>query len=59
MSKTFESKGVEDLSKKVDNPDDTVELVNKIEKMIENKKNKILMVAHHQGIFFRKFKENN
>ena len=56
MSKTFESKGVEDLSKKIDNPDDTVELV---EKMIENKKNKILMVAHHQGIFFRKFKENN
>ena len=59
MSEQIESKGVEDLSKKVDNPDDVVELVKRIDKMIKNKKNNILMLAYHQGIIFRKFKESN
>ena len=59
MSQQIESKGVEDLSKKVDNPDDAAQLVKKIDKMIKNNKNNILMLGYHQGIIFRKFKENN
>ena len=58
MSEQIETKGVEDSSKN-DNPDDAAELVKKINKMIKNKKNDILMLAYHQGIIFRKFKENN
>ena len=59
MSEEIDSRGVEDLSKKVDNPNGAAELVKKIDKMIKNKKNNILMLAYHQGIIFRKFKENN
>ena len=59
MSEAINSNGVEDLSKKVDSPDDDAELVKKIEKIMKNKKNNILMLAYHQGIIFRKFKESN
>ena len=38
MSEQIESKGVEDLSKKVDYPDDAAELIKKIDKMIKIKK---------------------
>ena len=58
-SEQIDSKGVEDLSKKVDKPDDAAKLVNKIDKMIKNNKNNILMLAYHEGIIFKKFKENN
>ena len=50
MRKPIESEGVEDLSKKVDDPDDDVELVLKIDKMIKSKKNNILVLAYHQCI---------
>ena len=61
MSEQIESKGVEELSKNVDKPNDALELINKIEKVIKNKKNNILMVAYQQdqGIIFKKFKTNN
>ena len=59
MKEQIGSEGVEDLSKNVDSLDDAVELVKKIDKMITNKKNNILMLAYHQRITFRKFKENN
>ena len=59
MSEQIESKGVENLVRKVDDPDDAVEFVKKIEKLIKNKKNNILMLAYHQGIIFKKFKETN
>ena len=59
MSEQMDSKDVEDLSKKVDNPDDAAELVKKIDKMIKNNKINILMLTYRQSIIFRKFKENN
>ena len=57
MVEKIESKGVEELSKNVNNPDDAVKLVKKIEKIIKNKS--IFTLAYHQGIIFRKFKTNN
>ena len=58
MSKEVDSKGVEDLSKRVDNPDDAVELIRRIERIMRSKKNNILMLAYYQGIIFEKYKEN-
>ena len=59
MSEEVGSKGVEDLSKNVDNPDDAAELIGRIEHMMKSNKNNILMLAYHQGIIFKKYKENN
>ena len=59
MSEQIESGEVKDLSKKVDNPDDAVELIKKIEKIIKNKKNNILTLAYHPSIILRKFKTSN
>ena len=59
MTEVIESKGVEELSKKVDNPDDAVELFKKIEKMIKNKNNNILTLVYPQDTTFRKSKMNN
>ena len=47
------------MSRKVDNPGDAAKLVKKIEKMIKTKKNSVVMLAFHQGVIFKKFKENN
>ena len=58
MSEEVDSKGVEDLLKKVDNPDDAVELIGRIERIIKSKKNNILTLAYYQGIIFKKYKEN-
>ena len=38
MSEEVDSKGVEDLSKKVDNPDDAAELIKNIERIMNSKK---------------------
>ena len=59
LREQIESKGVKELSMNVDNPDDAIGLIKKIEKIIKNKKNNILTLAYHQGIIFRKFKTNN
>ena len=59
MPEQIESGDVEDLSKKVDNPDAVVELIKKIQKIIKNKKNNISTLAYHQGVIFRKFKTND
>ena len=59
MSEQIESKGVEDLSKNVDNPDDATELIKKIDKVIKIKKNNILTPAYQQGVVFRRLKTNN
>ena len=59
MSEKIESKGVEDLSKNVDNPDDATELIKKIDKVIKIKKNNILTPAYQQGVVFRRLKTNN
>ena len=59
MSKKIESKGVKELAKNVDNPDDAAELIKKFEKIIKNKKNNFLMLAYQQSEIFRRFKTNN
>ena len=59
MSEEVYSKGVEDLSKNVDNLDDAAELIGRIERIMKSKKNNILMLAYHQGLIFKKYKENN
>ena len=58
MSKEVVSEKVEELSRNVDNLDDAVKLVEKIERIIKSKKNNILILAYYQGIIFKKFKEN-
>ena len=59
MSEQTESKGIEELAKKVDNPDDAAELIKKMDKMIKSKKNNILMIPYQQGEIFKKFKTND
>ena len=59
MSEEADSKGVEDLSKNVDNPDDAAELIGRIERIMKSKKNNFLMLAYHQAIIFKKYKENS
>ena len=56
MREEVDSKGVEDLSKKVDNSDDAVVLIERIERIMKSPKNNILMLAYHQGIIFKKYK---
>ena len=58
MSEEVESKGVEDLSRNVGSPDNAVTLVGRIERIMKSKKKNILILAYHQGLIFKKFKEN-
>ena len=59
MSEEVDSMGVEDFSRNVDSPDDAAELIERIERIMKSKKNNILILAYHQGIIFKKYKENN
>ena len=59
MSEEVDSKGIEDLSRNVDSPDDAAKLVGGIERIMKSKKNNILILAYHQGLIFKTFKENN
>ena len=59
MSEEGDSEGIEDLSRNVDRPDDAVKLVGRIERIMKSKKNSILLLAYHQGMIFKKFKENS
>ena len=45
MSEQTESKGIKELAKNVKNPDDTVELIKRMDKKIKSKKSNILMIA--------------
>ena len=54
----LDSKGVEDLSKRVDSPDDVAELIERIEHIRKSKKNNILTLAYHHGII-KNYKENS
>ena len=58
MSEEVESEGMEDLPRNVKSFDDAVKLVGRIERIIKSKKNNILILAYHQGLIFKKFKEN-
>ena len=59
MSEEFDSKGIENLSRNVDTPNDAAELIGRIERIMKSKKNNILILACHQGIIFKKYTENN
>ena len=59
MSEPIESKGIKELAKNVDNPDDATELIKTMDYMIKSKKNNILLIAYHQGEIFKRFKTNN
>ena len=59
MSEEVDSKGIEDLSKNVENPDDAAELIARIERIMKSKKKNILTLAYHQGIILKKYKENS
>ena len=52
-------KSVEGLAKNVDSTDDAAELIERIERIMKSKKNNILILSYyHQGIIFKKYKEN-
>ena len=59
MSEQTESKDIEELAKKVDNPDNIAELIRKMDKMIKSKKSNILMIDYQQSEILKKFKTNN
>ena len=59
MSEEVDSEGIEDLPRNVDSLDDDARLVGRIERIMKSKKNDILILTYHQGLIFRKFKENN
>ena len=59
MSEEVDSKEVEALPRSVENPDVAAELIGRIERIMNSKKKNILILAYHQGIIFRKVKENN
>ena len=52
-------KDIEHLSSSVKSPNDTAELISKIERVIKSRKNSILVLAYHQGVVFKRFKENS
>ena len=59
MSEEVNSKGVEDFSKKVYNPDDAAELIGRMERIMKSNKSNVLTLACHKGIIFKKYKEDN
>ena len=59
MIKELDNEGIEDLSSSVESPDDAVKLISKIERVMKSKKNNILVLIYHEGIIFKKFKENS
>ena len=54
----IETKGLEQTVKNTSDPNDTIELVKKIDKMIKCSKINILMLAYQRGRVFQKFKMN-
>ena len=52
-------KDIENLSSSVKSPNNAAELISKIERVIKSRKNSILVLAYHQGVIFKRFKENS
>ena len=50
---------IENVSSSVKSPNDVAELISKIERVIKSRKNSILILAYHQGVIFKRFKENS
>ena len=59
MSEEVDTEGIEDLSRNVNSLDDGAKLVGRIERIMKSKKNNILILAYHQGLIFKKLKEND
>ena len=59
ISEQTESKGIEELAKNVENPNETAKLIKDMDKMIAIKKNNILMIAYQHDKIFRRFKTVN
>ena len=55
----METKGLEQLIRTTDNPNDAIELVKKIDKLTKRSKSNILTLAYQQGKVFQKFRLNN
>ena len=55
----IETKGLEQLIRTTENPNDAIELVKKLDKLTKCSKNNILVWAYQQGKVFQKFKNNN
>ena len=58
-SEEVDSKGIEDLPRNVDSPDDAAQLVARTERIMTIKENNIWILAYYQALIFRKFKKNN
>ena len=54
----IKTKGLEQLIKTTDNPNDAIGLVKKIVNLTKRSKNNILTLAYQQGLIFQKFKMN-
>ena len=50
---------MEQLIRTTSNPNDAIELVNKLDKLTKCNKNNILVLAYQQGKVFQKFKSSN
>ena len=55
----IETKGLEQLIKTTDNPNDVIELVKKLDKLTKHTKTNILVLAYQQEKVFQKFRVNN
>ena len=59
MIREVDCKDIENLSSSVKSPNDAAELISKIERVIKSRKNSIWILAYHQGVIFKRFKENS
>ena len=59
LSEQILSRGIKEIAKKVDNPNDATKLIKKMDKMIKSNKNNVLIIAYQQGKMFKEFKTDN
>ena len=59
IKEEIENKGLEQLIRTTDNPNNATELVKKLNKLTKCSKNNILVLAYQQGKVFQEFKSNN
>ena len=59
IKEEIETKGLEQLIRTTEKPNDVIELVKKLDKLTKCSKNNILVLAYQQGKVFQKFKSNN
>ena len=52
-------KDIENFSSSVKSLDDVAELISKTERVIKSRKNSILVLAYHELVIFKRFRENS